>query len=78
MLTTPGALDFAIVRKVVASIGPPSGALLLCGTDKVCADEAGVRSSLEVITTVTAIVASAIRYDVKKRDLARGHWFELR
>jgi hypothetical protein len=61
MLTTAGAFVFAMFRKVVASMGPLSGALLVGGTETVCADEAGVRSSREVMTTVTAMVASAIR-----------------
>ncbi len=61
MLTTAGAIDLAMLRNVVASIVPDSGALLVDGTDTVCADDEGVKSILEVITTVTAMEAIAMR-----------------
>jgi len=61
MFTTAGAIDFAMLRNVVASIVPVTGALFVLGTDTVCADEDGVKSILDVITTVTAIEAIAIR-----------------
>ena len=50
-----------MLRNVVASIGPPSGALLIAGTATVCADEDGVRSSRDAITMPTASDATAIR-----------------
>jgi hypothetical protein len=61
MLTTAGALTLAMVRNVVASIGPLSGALLIDGTVTDCADEAGVRSSRAVMTMPTAMPATAVR-----------------
>ena len=60
MFTTAGAAALAIVRNVVASIAPVSGAVLLDGTAIVCADDTGVKSIRDVITAVTAIDASAI------------------
>jgi hypothetical protein len=42
-------------------MGPVSGALLAAGTATVCAADEGVRSIFEVMTTVTAIEATAIR-----------------
>ncbi|PYR72088.1 MAG: hypothetical protein DMF86_24570 [Acidobacteria bacterium] len=54
MLTTAGATDLAIVRNVVASSAPVMGVLLVGGTDTVCAEEAGARSSREAITIPTA------------------------
>ena len=41
MLTTIGDCVFAMFRKVVASTGPLSGALLVAGIASVCADEVG-------------------------------------
>ena len=61
MLTTAPAFIFAMLRKVVASIGPVSGALLVAGTTTFCADELGVRSRRAVITMPTAIPATAVR-----------------
>ena len=60
MFTTAGAIDLAMFRNVVASMAPASGALLVAGTDTVWADDDGVRSIFDVITTVTAIEATAI------------------
>jgi hypothetical protein len=52
---------FAMFLKVDASIGPVSGALFIAGAVKaVCADDAGVRSSLEAMTIPTASDETAI------------------
>jgi hypothetical protein len=61
MLTTIGDCDFAIVRNVVASTGPLSGALLVDGIASVCADDVGDRSSREAITMPTTSDAMATR-----------------
>jgi hypothetical protein len=50
-----------MLRKVIASIGPPIGVLFLAGTAMVWAEEAGVKSSREAITMPTASDATAIR-----------------
>ena len=60
MLTTMGDCAFAIVRKVVASTGPLSGALLVAGIASVCAEDAGDRSSREAMTMPTTSDAMAI------------------
>jgi hypothetical protein len=44
MLTTIGDCDFAMLRNVVASTGPASGALLVAGIANVCAEDTGDRS----------------------------------
>jgi len=49
------------LRKVVASTGPLSGALLAGGALTDCAEEAGVRSRREAITIPIAVEATAIR-----------------
>jgi len=51
----------AIVRNVVASTGPASGALFIGGTFIVCADDSEERSSREASTMPTASDATAIR-----------------
>ena len=51
-------------------MAPASGALLVAGTDTVCADEDGVRSIFDVITTVTAIDGDGDQHRIKERDLA--------
>jgi hypothetical protein len=61
MFTTAGAVALAMFLNVVASMDPDSGALLVAGTETVCADDEGVRSIFDVITTVTAMEAMAIR-----------------
>jgi hypothetical protein len=61
MLTTAAAFAFAMVRNVVASMGPLRGALLIDGTPTDCADDAGVRSRREVMTTPTAMPATRVR-----------------
>jgi hypothetical protein len=61
MLTTIGDCAFAIVRNVVASTGPPRGALLVDGIARVCADDVGERSSREAMTIPTTSDAMAIR-----------------
>ena len=61
MFTTIGDCAFAMLRKVDASIAPVSGALFIGGTSIVCALDAGVRPSRDVITIVTAIEARAIK-----------------
>jgi hypothetical protein len=50
-----------MVRNVVASIVPTSGALLTDGTLTACADEAGVRSRRDAMTMPTAMDATAMR-----------------
>ena len=60
MLTTIGDCAFAMLRNVWASIGPPIGALFIVGTAIVCAEEAGVRSSRDAITSATANDATAV------------------
>ena len=60
MLTTDGDTSLAMFRKVVASTGPLSGALLAAGADNVCAADCGDRSSRDASTMPTMIDASAI------------------
>jgi len=60
MLTTVGICCLAMVRNVVASIGPPSGVLFIAGIATIWADEAGVRSRREAMTIPTATDATAI------------------
>ena len=62
MLTTVGLIALAMVRKVAASTGPLSGALLAGGWagDTVCADEVGESSSREATTIPTATDATAM------------------
>ena len=61
MLTTDGLTAFAILRKVDASTGPPSGALLLDGTFTAgCAIDTGDRSRRDASTMPTASEATAI------------------
>ena len=60
MLTTVGDTALAMVRKVVASIGPASGALLAAGTASVWAPDCGVRSIREAMTMPTATDATAM------------------
>ena len=59
MLTTIGDCDFAMLRKVCASIAPVSGALFIGGTAIVWAEEDGVRSRRDAITMPTASEATA-------------------
>ncbi len=61
MLTTIGDCALAMFRKVVASTGPLSGALLVDGIARVCADEVGDRSSREAMTMPTTSDAMAMR-----------------
>jgi len=49
-----------MVRKVLASTGPDSGALFIGGIAVVCADEVGERSSRDAITMPTASEATAM------------------
>jgi hypothetical protein len=60
MLTTAGDTALAMLRKVVASTGPLSGALFIGGAVTVCADEAGERSRRDAMTIPTASEATAI------------------
>ena len=60
MLTTIGDCIFAMLRNVVASMAPLSGALLVGGMARVCAEDAGVRSSREAMTIPTTSEAMAI------------------
>ena len=60
MLTTDGVTALAMLRKVSALSGPLTGVLFIGGTAMVCADDVGVRSSLEAITMPTASEATAI------------------
>ncbi len=62
MLTTAGLIALAMVRKVDASTGPLSGALLAGGTpaETVCADEVGDSSSRDAMTIPTATDATAM------------------
>ena len=60
MLTTVGICALAMLRNVVASIGPPSGVLFIAGIATIWADEAGVRSSREAITMPTASDATTM------------------
>ena len=60
MFTTIGDCAFAMLRKVWASIGPPIGALFIDGTAIVCADEAGVNSSRDAMTSATANDATEV------------------
>ena len=60
MLTTAGLIALAMLRKVLASTGPLSGALFIGGAAMVCADDVGDRSSREAITIPTASEATAI------------------
>ena len=62
MFTTAGDIALAMLRKVLASTGPLSGALFMGGAATVdWADEAGVRSSREAITMPTASEATMIK-----------------
>ena len=61
MLTTAGLWSWAIVRKVVASIAPVSGALLVAGTFTDAANDDGARSSLEAMTMPETSEASAMK-----------------
>ena len=62
MFTTAGDIALAMLRNVLASTGPLSGALFIGGAAiVVCADEAGVRSSRDAITIPTASEATMIR-----------------
>ena len=61
MLTTIGDCALAMLRNVVASTGPLSGALLVAGIARVCADDVGERSSREAMTMPTTSEAMAIR-----------------
>ena len=63
MLTTAGDTALAMLRNVLASTGPLSGALFMGGAAMAvdCADEAGVRSSREAITIPTASEATMIK-----------------
>jgi hypothetical protein len=61
MLTTDGLTTFAMLRKVLASIGPPSGALLAAGTLIVgCAIDTGDKSRRDASTMPTASDATPI------------------
>jgi hypothetical protein len=60
MLTTIGDCAFAMLLKVVASMGPLSGALFVAGTAMVCADETGDRSSRDAMTMPTTSETIAI------------------
>ena len=73
MLTTIGCCALAMLRNVCASSAPVIGALFIGGTARVCADEAGVRSSRDAMTMPTASDATAISRRVEERGLAGGH-----
>jgi hypothetical protein len=60
MFTTVGETALAMFRKVWASTGPVSGALLAAGTASVCAADSGDRSIREAITMPTATEATAM------------------
>ncbi len=60
MFTTIGVAVFAMLRNVVASIGPPRGAEFIGGGVIVCAPETGARSRREARTIPTASEAAAI------------------
>ena len=60
MFTTNGEAALAMFRKVVASTGPLSGALLADGTASDWAYERGARSRREASTMPTASDATAI------------------
>ena len=60
MLTTIGDCALAMLRNVVASTAPLSGALLVAGIAMVCAEDAGVRSSREAMTMPTTSEAMAM------------------
>ena len=61
MLTTTGPCVLAMLRKVVASTGPPSGAVFAGGTVTVWADDAAGSPHCDEITMPTAAEAIAIR-----------------
>ncbi len=62
MFTTAGDTVLAMLRNVLASTGPLSGALFMGGGAMavVCADEDGVSSRREAITIPTASEATMI------------------
>ena len=60
MLTTVGLASCASVRKVEASSAPVSGALLVAGTVREPANEAGDNPSLDARTMPTTTDARAI------------------
>ena len=60
MLTTIGDCALATLRNVCASSAPVTGALFIGGAARVCADDAGVRSSRDAITMPTASEETAI------------------
>jgi hypothetical protein len=61
MFTTVGICALAMLRKVEASIGPPSGLLFIGGMVATWADDAGVRSRRDAITIPTATDATEMR-----------------
>jgi len=61
MLTTIGDWVLAMLRNVVASTGPLSGAVLVAGIAIVWADETGDRSRREAMTMPTTRDAMAMR-----------------
>ena len=61
MLTTIGDCALAMLRNVVASTGPLSGALLVAGIASVCAEEVGDMPSREAMTIPTTSETMAIR-----------------